>query len=495
MSRSLKRRVAVQQDQGGWPERARGNDDSRGRPAGRTAGRKVPMTFLTRTIGVALVALASVVVADAARAATAMQQCAVAKLRAAGKEVGTKMVCYAKAKKAATSVDSTCLQNAQTKADASINRVDGACAGTATEIDAAVDLCVSAFLTDDPGNGACPALSAKVIGKGAKGELVCQAKNLTTPGTFAACDMAEDAKTTVRLGNAGGGTPCVSITSVMTDIDNCDTAIGDALVTTTTTSTTTTTLPCGGGYPTCGGTCPAGQSCGGTCFPFAGCECQCVPSDVCAGSEPTCGGPCPAGAVCGQRSGGNICECVSSDETCLISDAPACGGTCPTGQVCGARSGSGTCECVNSGEASCDFSQAPTCGGACPSGQVCGQATGGSANSCKCVNPDETCAISQAPACGGTCPTGNVCGPLGGGGIDCVCVSSDNTCTISQAPACGGTCPTGQVCGQALGSDFCRCVPSDSPCGMFDVCAAGTCPAGEVCGPFVGNPLRCACHS
>ena len=88
MSRSLKRRVAVQQDQGGWPERALGNDDSSGRPAGRTDRRKVPMTFVTRTLAVALVALAGMVVADAASAATTMQQCAVAKLRAAGKEVG-----------------------------------------------------------------------------------------------------------------------------------------------------------------------------------------------------------------------------------------------------------------------------------------------------------------------------------------------------------------------------------------------------------------------
>lgn len=49
MSRSLKLSFAVQQDQAGWSERTVGNDDSRGRPAGRTDDRKVPMTFVTRT--------------------------------------------------------------------------------------------------------------------------------------------------------------------------------------------------------------------------------------------------------------------------------------------------------------------------------------------------------------------------------------------------------------------------------------------------------------
>src|SRR5262245_38309789 len=150
------------------------------------------------------------------RAATSTQTCAATKLKAAGKEVRAKMVCYAKAKTAAIGVDSTCLMNAQTKADATINKAGGACAGTATDIDAAVDGCLSALLTDDPGNGACPARSAKAIANGAKCELACQAKDVTRPGTFTTCDTTEDDKTTARLGKAGGGTPCVSVTSVMT---------------------------------------------------------------------------------------------------------------------------------------------------------------------------------------------------------------------------------------------------------------------------------------
>jgi hypothetical protein len=209
------------------------------------------MPSVTRSFGVALVAVATVVVVEAATAATAIQKCEVAKLKAASKEVHAEMACYAKAKKTAAPVDSTCLTHAQTNADTTINTADGACAGTASDIDAAIDSCLSAFLTDAPGNGACPALSAKVIGNGAKRELACQAKEVTSPGTFTTCDTREDGKTTAALGRPGGGTPCVSITSVMTDIDNCDTAI-DALVTTTTT-TTTTFPPCTNVGTACGG--------------------------------------------------------------------------------------------------------------------------------------------------------------------------------------------------------------------------------------------------
>jgi hypothetical protein len=272
------------------------------------------MTSVARNVGVALVAIASVIVVGAASPATATQACEVAKLKAAGKEVRAKMVCYARAKHAAAPVDSTCLTNAQTKADATINTADGACTGAAADIDAAVDSCVSAFLTDDPGTGACPARSAKAIGNGAKGELACQAKEVTTPGAFATCDTTEDSKTTARLGNAGGGTPCVNVTSVMADIDNCDTAI-DALVPTTTTTTTTTLPPCGSSSPfSCGGSCPAGQTCQFVITGGAGVDCgtgcTCVPEDgVCTGcSLGPCIGVCEAfyagscGGVC--QSGG-----------------------------------------------------------------------------------------------------------------------------------------------------------------------------------------------
>jgi hypothetical protein len=250
-------------------------------------GSEVAMGPIARSFGNALVVIASVVVAEPASAATTTQRCEVAKLRAAGKEVRAKMACYAKAKAAVAPVDSTCLTRAQTKADATINAADGDCNGTASDIDSAVDGCVSAFLTDALGDGACPARSAKTIGKGAKGELACQAKDVTTPGTFTTCDMKEDGRTTAGLN-------CANVASVLTDIDDCDTAIVALVTATTTTSTTTTTLPStpctpGGACGTCGsGTCitvcPSGTACISNVAGGCTGNQDCAPGDVCVSS-------------------------------------------------------------------------------------------------------------------------------------------------------------------------------------------------------------------
>src|SRR5262249_31361551 len=115
------------------------------------------MTSVARSLGVALVAIASVIVVGAASPATATQACEVTKLKAGGKEVRAKMLCHARAKNAGAPVDATCLTRAQANADAIINTADGACGGTASDIDAAVDDCITALLTDDPGTGTCPA--------------------------------------------------------------------------------------------------------------------------------------------------------------------------------------------------------------------------------------------------------------------------------------------------------------------------------------------------
>jgi hypothetical protein len=248
------------------------------------------MTSVTRNVGVALVAIASVVVVESACAATATQKCEVAKLKAAGTEVRAKMRCYARAKNAGAPVDATCLTHAQTKADAIINTADGACAGIATDFDAAVDSCVSAFLTDDPGNGACPARSAKAIGNGANGELACQAEDVTTPGTFTTCDAKEDGKTTARLGKAGSGTPCVNVTAVMADIDSCDTLIDGLLL-------STCGLQCD---PSCGDSFlapsgPTGRSCD---FYHVGSQDACIDTHSCSGSGCSSDSDCPSGQVC-----------------------------------------------------------------------------------------------------------------------------------------------------------------------------------------------------
>ena len=170
-----------------------------------------------------------------AGAVTPAQQCAARKLKAAGREIGSDMSCYAKAKKAGAGVDGNCLSRQRMQADTRIDKADGGCSGTAADIDAAVDACVAAFLNDDPGNGACPAASAEIIGKGAKAELGCRAKEVLRPGIFAPCDAKEDGKTSASLGKAGG---CVNPTAVLADSDNCDTAI-DAIIE----PTTTTTIP------------------------------------------------------------------------------------------------------------------------------------------------------------------------------------------------------------------------------------------------------------
>jgi NHL repeat-containing protein len=82
------------------------------------------------------------------------------------------------------------------------------------------------FLVDDPNDGDCPAASAKAIGRGAKDELGCQARDVRKPGTFAACDANEDGKTSVRLTTVGA---CVDPDAVAAAIDECDAAL-DAMV-------------------------------------------------------------------------------------------------------------------------------------------------------------------------------------------------------------------------------------------------------------------------
>jgi virginiamycin B lyase len=172
--------------------------------------------MLSRTTTVLVAGVLTVVTGRFALAADPQQRCAAAKLQAAGKELGGQMRCYAKAKKASVAVDPTCLSKYQGKADAAITKAGGGCLGTVAGIDTAVSSCIGAFLLDVPGNGTCPAAGANVIGKGAKGELFCQAKDVTKAGTFAACDAKEDGKTTAHLPS------CVSAPTVAVDIDSCD---------------------------------------------------------------------------------------------------------------------------------------------------------------------------------------------------------------------------------------------------------------------------------
>jgi streptogramin lyase len=175
----------------------------------------------------AFLAGAGVFVARAHAAATPTQKCTIAKLKAAGKELRAEMVCYEKAKKAAAGVDADCLMDAQSRADTIVAKAGVACPGTTADIGATVGNCLGAFVADDPDNGDCPAASAKIIGTGAKGVLGCQAKEVTKPGTFSACDGRADL-------NLGLGIVKVGLCTIVrgkfgdeqaevdTDIDDCD---------------------------------------------------------------------------------------------------------------------------------------------------------------------------------------------------------------------------------------------------------------------------------
>ena len=72
------------------------------------------------------------------------QKCQVAKLKAAGKEIAGKMVCYVKAKATAVPVVGDCLSKAQAKADTAINKAGNACTGLAAGVESDVDTCVVA---------------------------------------------------------------------------------------------------------------------------------------------------------------------------------------------------------------------------------------------------------------------------------------------------------------------------------------------------------------
>jgi hypothetical protein len=121
-------------------------------------------------------------------------------------------------------------------------------------------------------------------------------------------------------------------------------------VTTTTVTTTSVTIPlvlCDGGdsAPTCGGTCPPGDTCVATQLGGLIPTCGCFPTGVtpCGGSAfPQCGGACLGDNVCNPHlvtgPGGPIfqgCLC-DSPGPCSPTGPPSCGagGDCPGSQIC-----------------------------------------------------------------------------------------------------------------------------------------------------------------
>ena len=236
-----------------------------------------------------------------------------------------------------------------------------------------------------------------------------------------------------------------------------------------------------------------------------------------SGNAPTCGGTCPAGESCTDQGG--VCTCTP--DACGDQAFPSCDGTCPVGSVCSSQDLLG-CTCI-SDTAPCG-STFPTCNGECPAGEECANIGGVPLNNCGCIPIGQTpCGTNQ---CGGVCPIGQECnyfesgeppslfagclcgppGPCGSGGDDCppgfFCgldrINGSFTCfprlcNGGTYPTCGGSCSGGDVCMPFGVSEFTGCICSP-PGGACDAsCGTGfECPAGEACVSADGG--SCACE-
>jgi len=260
-------------------------------------------------------------------AGTLAEQCAAAKQRAAGKKLAGKLTCHAKAKAAAAAVEPACLDKAEARFTAGFTKAGGACPGDPTGTESAVDNCIAQLLALAPGAGKCPSASTRAVGKTARSELGCTAKEITRPGTESACVARGEAKLGAALGMAGG---CVGAGAASTAIAACrdDIAGGLPPATSTTTSTSATTsstaapscldgiengaetdIDCGGG--TCPG-CRYGKTCGvGTDCLSASCT-----ASACA-ALPACTDGMKDGNETDVDCGGGACPLCPNGKSCF----------------------------------------------------------------------------------------------------------------------------------------------------------------------------------
>jgi hypothetical protein len=181
-------------------------------------------------------------------------------------------------------------------------------------------------------------------------------------GTRRSCALFDAA--TIRKDEAGRFLAKGAVASSLTDC--ADVSLGGTTTTTTSTTATTSTSttqpqPCGvipDPYePTCGGTCPPGETCTGELSGQLVPECKCNPVGVtaCIGSGyPLCGGVCSEGRQCqafhilpGATPEFSGCACVDTSSSC---DHPAGScfgvGVCPPGEVCnGMGPPTSACQC------------------------------------------------------------------------------------------------------------------------------------------------------
>jgi hypothetical protein len=159
-------------------------------------------------------------------AATVQEKCAGAKRKAAGKKIAGKMSCYSKAFAKSVAVDPFCLAKAEAKFEKAFAKAGSSCPGGAAAIEALVDTCVTTLVDDtDQGTPKCQGSSAKAAGKGASSALGCHAKEITKPGTLAACLAKNDGKLGGSLTKAGS---CADGDTI-TDVNDCADDIADAL--------------------------------------------------------------------------------------------------------------------------------------------------------------------------------------------------------------------------------------------------------------------------
>jgi hypothetical protein len=178
------------------------------------------MAAARRSTGLALAALATVLTAAPAVAASVGARCAYFKQRAGGKKASDKLNCHAKAVVKGAVVDPACLTKAEGKFAAAFQKAEmsGGCTtpGDAAAIEAAVDTFVSDMLAALPDGGThdgrvCAAKKQRETGKKAFAKLKCHAKAAhagSAPDPL--CLSKAEARFSTAFAKAEGGGGCAT---------------------------------------------------------------------------------------------------------------------------------------------------------------------------------------------------------------------------------------------------------------------------------------------
>jgi cysteine-rich repeat protein len=209
-------------------------------------------------------------------------KCTAAKFKEAGKKIGTKTKCHAKAVSKGLPVDPACIQKAEdkyasgwVKAEAKGDCVTG---GDAEAIEAKVDALLADLNSSlgGPGPSRCTSKKIQAAGKkaAAKAKCLSKAAGKGIPVDPACLQKAEDkftkaftkAEASGDCVNATGDTAAIEarvdafIADLVAELTPPPTTTSTTIVTTTTTSTTTTAPPfCGNGTPEAGEACDDGN--------------------------------------------------------------------------------------------------------------------------------------------------------------------------------------------------------------------------------------------